>query len=131
MQLDDEKTHAYAALVELLEGNDCKVRLILGAFHRSVGKALQRMECAATEGEWSLVRKLAHRMAIGCRQIGEERMADMLVVEAEAAIEHARYDAAADSGAFCRSFGNARRELIEVLDRAAAYASAIDLKSVA
>lgn len=131
MQSDDEKTHAYAALVELLEGDDRKVGLILGAFHRSVGKTLQRVECAAIEGEWSLVRKLVHRMAISCRQIGEERMADMLVVEAEGAIERARYDAAADPGTFCRSFGNARRELIDVLDRAAAYASAIDLKSVA
>jgi HPt (histidine-containing phosphotransfer) domain-containing protein len=126
-----EKQQAYAILAELLGGDSSRIKLILGIFHQSISKDLQRMERAAIEGEWPLVRKLVHRMAIGCRQVGEERMADVLVMEALTAIERARYDVAADPKRFEQLFMDARCELIDVLDRAAAYASAIELDSVA
>lgn len=131
MQLDDEEPQAYAALAALLGGDGYRVRLILGVFHQSARKDLQWMERAAIEGNWSQVRRLAQRMAIGCRQIGEERMADMLVAEVTVAIDRARCGVAADPDTFGRSFANARRELVDVLDRAAAYASTIVLESVA
>jgi hypothetical protein len=131
MRSGDETMQAYAALLELLGGDSRKVGLILAVFHQSIGQDLRRMECAAVEGEWSLVRKLAQRMAIGCRQIGEESMAGLLVPAVEAAIERARYATASDPGTFSRLFEDARRELIDVLDRAAAHAATIALKSVA
>lgn len=131
MQPDDEKPRAYAALTALLGGDGYRIKLILDVFHQSVRKDLHRMERAAIAGEWSLVRKLAQRMATGCRQVGEDRVADMLAAEVGVAIDRTRNDAVSDPGAFGRLFANARRELIGALDRAAAYASVIDLDSVA
>lgn len=121
MQFDGEERPAYPALSALLGGDDGKVEKILRVFHRSAWKDLERLERLASAGQWHPAMNLAKRIAIGCRQIGENVAADTFVSQAIMAIEGARGDVVADSGKFMRLFQNARRELVEVLDRAAAY----------
>lgn len=131
VQSDDEEPRAYADLTALLGGDDRRIKLILDVFHRSARMDLHRMERAAVAAEWSLVRKLALRMAIGCRQVGEERMAALLAAEVGRAIDRVRRGAAPDPDTFGKLFADTRRELIEVLDRAAAHASEIGQESMA
>lgn len=120
MQFGGEGQPAYPALSALL-GDDDKVEKIIRVFHRSAWKDLERLERLASDGQWHPALNLANRIAIGCRQIGENGAADAFVSQTIMAIERARGDVMAGSGTFVRLFQNARRELVEVLDRAAAY----------
>jgi HPt (histidine-containing phosphotransfer) domain-containing protein len=131
MKMGREQTSPYPVLATLLEGDDRKIRAILWVFHLSVSKDVQAMEQAAARGQWFVVLRLAHRISIGCRQIGEESMAEELVSQVVAAIEHARTCAATASDDFMHRFRGARDRLVKVLDRAAAYAAVDELDSVA
>ena len=131
VQTRDGKAQAYTTLSALLGGDERKIKLVLGVFHQSVRKDLAAMERAVIESDWSRVRKLVQRMAVGCRQIGEDGMADVLVKQGAVAIEHARYEVPADPNVFGCFFAYARNELVAVLDRSAAYAALTDLDSVA
>lgn len=121
MQYGQQDQPAYPTLSALLGGDSDKVGKVLRVFHQSVWKDLERLEQLASDGQWYLVMNLANRVAIGCRQIGEERAADAFTSQLITAIEGTRADASADPGTFARLFQKARRELVEVLDRAAAY----------
>ena len=121
MRFGGQEQPVYPALSALLGGDDDKVGKILRVFYRSAWKDLERLEQLASAGQWYPAMNLANRIAIGCRQIGEDAAAERFTFQATTAIERARADAAAGSGAFARLFQNARRELVDVLDRAAAY----------
>ena len=106
-----EEHPAYPALAALLGNDACRLGVVLCVFHHTVGGDLRRMEHAAIAGEWTQVRELAHRTAWGCRFIGEDHAADALD-----AIGHSGH------GAPAKTFWSAREALVDVLDRAAAYA---------
>ncbi|KAF1722795.1 Hpt domain-containing protein [Pseudoxanthomonas wuyuanensis] len=122
-----EQTPPYPVLAALLGGDGRKMRSILRVFHLSVSKDIEAIEQAAARGQWFVVLRLAHRISIGCRQIGEERMAEELISDVVSAIECARTGA----GSFARQFRGARHGLIQVLNLAEAYAAADELDSVA
>ncbi|WP_368564704.1 hypothetical protein [Pseudoxanthomonas sp. UTMC 1351] len=126
-----EQTSPYPVLATLLEGDDRKIRAILRVFHLSVSKDIQAMEQAAARGQWFVVLRLAHRISIGCRQIGEESMAEELISQVVSAIECARTCAATGPSDFMHQFRYARDRLVQVLDCAAAYAAVDELDSVA
>jgi hypothetical protein len=105
-----EEHPAYPALAALLGNDACRVGVVLCVFHHTVGGDLRRMEHAAVAGEWMRVRELAHRIAWGCRFIGEDRAADALE-----AVGHSVPDA------FVKTFWGAHGALVDVLDRAAAF----------
>lgn len=127
MKMGREQNAPYPVLATLLEGDDRKIRAILRVFHLSVSKDLQAMEQAATCGQWFVVLRLAHRISIGCRQIGEESMAEEFISQVVSAIECAR----TGSSSFVQQFRGARHRLIQALDLAAAYAATDELDSVA
>jgi HPt (histidine-containing phosphotransfer) domain-containing protein len=131
MKMGREQNSRYPVLAALLEHDDRKIKAILRVFHLSVSKDLQAMEQAATRGQWFVVLRLSHRISIGCRQIGEERMAEELISEVVSAVECARVSAATGPDSFMRQFQRARHGLIRVLDSAAAYAMTEALDSVA
>ena len=103
----------YPALAALLGNDACRLSVVLCVFHHSVGGDLRRMEQAADAGRWAQVRELAHRAAWGCRLIGEDHAAD--------ALDAIGLDAIAGD-VFVQTFLSARQALVDVLDRAAAYA---------
>lgn len=129
MKMSREQNSRYPALAALLEGDERKIKAILRVFHLSVSKDLLAMEQAAARGRWFVVLRLSHRISVGCRQIGEERMAEELISDVVSAIEHAR--ATTDSSSFMRQFQRARHGLIGVLDSAAAYAATEELNCAA
>jgi HPt (histidine-containing phosphotransfer) domain-containing protein len=102
-----ERRSVYPALAALLGDDICRVRYM-------VSNDLRQMEHAAVADRWAQVRQLAHRTALGCRFIGEERAA-----AASAAVEHAQQDA---GDSLARTFGSAHGALVAVLERAAACA---------
>ncbi|HTI80907.1 MAG TPA: hypothetical protein VL614_10715 [Acetobacteraceae bacterium] len=112
----DEGRSVYPALAALLGDDVCRVSLVLCVFHHVVNNDLRQMEHAAVAGRWAQVRQLAHRAVWGCRFIGEEGAADAL-----ATVERAAHDAA-DRDSLARTFWDAHKALVAVLDRAAAYA---------
>jgi hypothetical protein len=131
MKMGREQNSPYPVLATLLDGDERRIRAILRVFHLSVSKDLHTMEQAAARGQWFVVLRLSHRISIGCRQIGEESMAEELVSEVVSAVECARVNAATGPGSFMRQFQRARRGLIGVLDSAAAYVATEALDSVA
>ena len=131
MKMGREQNSPYPVLAALLEDDNRKIKAILRVFHLSVSKDLQAMEQAAARGQWFVVLRLSHRISIGCRQIGEERMAEEFITEVVSAIECARVSASTGPGSFTRQFQRARHGLIGVLDSAAAYAATEALDSVA
>jgi hypothetical protein len=112
----DEGRSVYPALAALLGEDVCRVSLVLCVFHHVVNNDLRQMEHAAVADRWAQVRQLARRAAWGCRFIGEEGAANALVT-----VERAAHDAA-DRDSLARTFWDAHRALVAVLDRAAAYA---------
>ncbi len=121
----------YPVLAALLDGDDRKIKAILRVFHLSASKDLQALELAAARGQWFVVLRLSHRISIGCRQIGEESMAEELVSEVVSAVEHARICQAAAPSDFIYRFRYVRALLVKVLEHSAAYAAADELASVA
>ena len=127
----DGERPVYPALAALLGNDACRVSVVLCVFHHSVGGDLRRMERAADAGRWAQVRELAHRAAWACRLIGEDHAADALDAIEHGAIEHGavEHDAfehrepdASAGDVFVQTFLSARQALVDVLDRAAAYA---------
>lgn len=131
MNMEREQAPAYPVLAELLQGDERKVKAILRIFHRSVSKDLLAIERAAAGGRWFVVLRLAHRISIGCRQIGEECVAEEFMSEVVPAIDSARTRSAATSSDFMCRFRCARHRLAETLARAAAYAAIDEFDSVA
>ena len=121
MQFGGQDQPAYPALSALLGDDESKVGMILRVFHQSAWKDLERLERLASEGQWHRALNLANRIAIGCRQIGENEAADVFASHAAMAIESAHADGLAGAGTFAQLFQMARRVLIEVLDRVAAH----------
>jgi HPt (histidine-containing phosphotransfer) domain-containing protein len=107
---------AYPALAALLGDDGCRIGVVLCVFHHTVSSDLRRMERAAGAGQWTQVRELAHRAAWGCRLIGEDHAAEAL--DAFERSDQAMPDAASLN----QTFRSARGALVDVLDRAAAYA---------
>lgn len=131
MKMGSGQGAPYPVLATLLDGDDRKIKAILRVFHLSACKDLQALELAAVRGQWFVVMRLSHRISIGCRQIGEEGMAEELVSEVVSAVEHARICQAAAPSDFMHQFRYVRARLVKVLEHAAAYAAADKLTSVA
>lgn len=131
MKLEREQTSPYPVLATLLEGNDRRIKAILRVFHQSVSKDIQAMEQAAARAQWFVVLRLAHRISISCRQIGEESMAEEIIAQVVSAIECARGRAATGPNDFMRQSHYVRDCLTKVLDRAAAHAAVDELDPVA
>lgn len=107
---------AYPALFALFGGDAGSVETVVRVFYHSAAHDLRQMEIAATSGCWSLLRQLAHRVASGCRHVGEDAAAD-----AFAAIEDLSCDSVYETP-LAQMFRDARGELVLALERAAAYA---------
>lgn len=131
MKMGSGQDSPYPVLAALLEDDDRKIKAILRVFHLSASKDLQAMELAAARGQWFVVLRLSHRISIGCRQIGEEGMAEELVSEVVSAVEQARTRPATAPSDFAHHFRCVRARLAKVLERAAEHAAVDRLVSVA
>jgi hypothetical protein len=106
--------HEFATLARILGDLD-GVRRVVASFYRTTMTDLVALEHAAAHGHWSDVRRLAHRIALGCMQVGAHASAQGLLP-----LRDVHGDLAARA-LFFGVFGQHRWRLIETLEHAADF----------
>jgi CheY-like chemotaxis protein/HPt (histidine-containing phosphotransfer) domain-containing protein len=103
----------FPELEELLEGNETRIRRVLGVFEDSTRRDCEQLVAAHADGDQQRLHDLAHKFKSGCRQLGDE--ATMLALES---VERRAFDSSLDSEEeFNRAVSTACNGLYQLLER--------------
>ncbi|KGQ20268.1 hypothetical protein LF41_804 [Lysobacter dokdonensis DS-58] len=112
----DDTDGDFAELSRWLPHDAARVRRIVAAFHRITVRDLLSMEHAAARGDWGEVRRLAERISMGCKHVGETRAAACL-----APLLETQYEVSLKALYFAW-YAPRRGGLLRLVDRAASVA---------
>ena len=114
MSLEDTPPpRAFADLARVLGHDHERLRRVVAAFYRGTMTDLVAMEHAAAHGQWHDVRRLAHRIALGCVQVEAHAATQGLLP-----LREVHGDVAARA-IFFGVYGRHRWRLLELLEHAA------------